>query len=601
MLAVGRTGDRLTFTTPPYNHNAIEPHATIAVWHGDEHLTVYDTSQFTAGTAGSLSQAFGLKKENVRLLAPFVGGGFGGKGGIWPNTQLCAMAARLVKRPVRIALSRAGVFRIVGGRTPSRQRVAIAADGDGQFTAFIHEGVTAQSTDNHFPEQFSFPPRHLYAMPSFRIGQKVTEVNRVANTFMRAPGESIGTFAVESAIDALAYKLKMDPIVLRSRNEPDSDPVSGLPFSSRFMQEAYRLGAERFRWHERPAAVRSQRDGDWLVGQGVATGTYPVYRMVDGRPSSSQRRRHGDHQDVLSGNGYGHGDGADAARGRTLWPLAGQNPIRVWRQHAACRQRGGRLLADRQHRPGGPPGRRLAPERTADAGAAVARIVLTGVPIDQLHMIDDGIFLRDRPSVGETYAGILGRAGRQFVEAEVKTGSPLEMMKYSMHSYAAQFCEAAVHAYTGEVRIRRWVGAFDTGRIINPKTAVSQFRGGIVMGIGMALTEETIFDDRTGRIVNASLSEYHVPVEADVPHIDVVYTDAPIRTRLSARTGSAKSGSRGSLPPSPTRSFTPPACESPACRSRWTSCCKCLVLPCVCPRRRRRRPATSLAARLARC
>jgi len=144
-----------------------------------------------------------------------------------------------------------------------------------------------------------------------------------------------------------------------------------------------------------------------------------------------------------------------------------------------------------------------------------------------VQMVNDGIYLKDRPSVGESYAAILRRAGRDFVEAEVKTGAPLEMMKYSMHSYAAQFCEAAVHEDTGEVRVRRWVGAFDTGRIINPKTAVSQFRGGIVMGIGMALTEETIFDDRSGRIVNASLTEYHVPVQADVPYIEVVYTDIP--------------------------------------------------------------------------
>ncbi len=150
-----------------------------------------------------------------------------------------------------------------------------------------------------------------------------------------------------------------------------------------------------------------------------------------------------------------------------------------------------------------------------------------GAAVDDVQMRSGGIYLRERPLVGETYGAILRRSGREFLETEVKTGAPVEMMKYSMHSYAAQFCEAAVHAFTGEVRIRRWLGAFDTGRIINPKTAVSQFRGGIVMGIGMALTEETVFDDRNGRIVNPSLAEYHVPVHADIPHIDVVYTDAP--------------------------------------------------------------------------
>src|SRR5579872_392373 len=172
----------LNFETPPHNHNAIEPHAAIAVWDGDDRLTLYDTSQFTVGTAGSVAEIFGLRRENVRVISTYVGGGFGGKGSLWPYIQLAKVAAKMGGRPVRIALSREGVFRIVGGRTPSRQRVAISSDSSGHISAFIHEGVTAQSTDNDFPEQFSFPPRHLYAMLAYRIGQKVCEVNRVANT-----------------------------------------------------------------------------------------------------------------------------------------------------------------------------------------------------------------------------------------------------------------------------------------------------------------------------------------------------------------------------------------------------------------------------------
>jgi xanthine dehydrogenase YagR molybdenum-binding subunit len=221
----------IEFITPPYNHNAIEPHAAIAIWDCDDKLTVYDTSQFTAGTANSLVEIFGLKKDSVRLISTYVGGGFGGKGCLWSYNQLAVLAARMTGKPVRLALSRKGVYRLVGGRTPSHQRVAIAADDLGHITAFIHEGVTAQSTDNNFPEQFSFPPRHLYSMPTYRIGQTVCEVNRVANTFMRAPGESIGTFAVESAMDALAYELGIDPVEFRMRNEPQKDPVSGNEFS----------------------------------------------------------------------------------------------------------------------------------------------------------------------------------------------------------------------------------------------------------------------------------------------------------------------------------------------------------------------------------
>jgi len=525
----------LTFTTPPYNHNAIEPHAAIAVWEGDDRLTVFDTSQFTAGGANSLADIFGLKKENVKLLAPFVGGGFGGKGTMWFYNQLCVMAAREIGRPVRIALSRKGVFRIVGGRTPSRQRVVIAADGNGAFTAFIHEGVTAQSTDNNFPEQFSFPPRHLYAMQSYRIGQQVTTVNRVANTFMRAPGESIGTFAVESAIDALSYELKIDPIDLRMRNEPDTDPVSGHPFSSRYLREAYAMGAERFGWRNRPAMVRAQRDGGWLIGQGVATGTYPVYRMV-----TAARLRLND-------------DGT--ARVQTSCQEMGMGTATVQTQHAADR-----LGLPLEHVrfeygdsslpwagvAGGSSQTISVALAVQEAAAKLVKELLSlarknaGSPlaqagVDDVQPANSGLFLKDLPAIGETYAAILRRAGQTFVETEVTTGSPLEIMKYSMHSYAAQFCEAAVNEATGEVRIRRWVGAFDTGTILNPKTATSQFRGGIIMGIGMALTEETMFDDRTGRIMNPSLAEYHIPVQADVPEIDILYTNvADSKTPLGA-------------------------------------------------------------------
>ena len=525
----------LTFTTPPHNHNAIEPHAAIAVWEGDDRLTIFDTSQFTAGGANTLATIFGLKKENVKLLAPFVGGGFGGKGTMWFYNQLCAMAAREVGRPVRIALSRKGVFRIVGGRTPSRQRVAIAADGSGAFTAFIHEGVTAQSTDNNFPEQFSFPPRHLYAMQSYRIGQQVTTVNRVANTFMRAPGESIGTFAVESAIDALSYELKIDPIELRMKNEPETDPVSGHSFSSRYLREAYAMGAERFGWRKRPAAVRAQRDHGWLIGQGVATGTYPVYRMV-----TALRLRLNDDGTVVV---------------QTSCQEMGMGTATVQTQHAAdCLG----LPLDRvrfEYGDSSLPWAGVAggSSQTISVALAVQEAAVELVeellslarknsnsPLAQADVNDvqsahSGLFLKELPAIGETYVDLLRRAGRTFVETDVATGAPFEIMKYSMHSYAAQFCEAAVHEETGEVRVRRWVGAFDTGRILNPKTATSQFRGGIIMGIGMALMEETMFDDRTGRIMNPSLAEYHIPVQADVPEIDILYTDvADPKTPLGA-------------------------------------------------------------------
>lgn len=517
----------LEFTTPPHNHNAIEPHAAIALWDGDDRLTLYDTSQFTVGTAGSVAEIFGLKRENVRVISTFVGGGFGGKGSLWPYIQLAVAAARVVGRPVRISLTREGVFRIVGGRTPSQQRVAISSDASGHISAFIHEGVTAQSTDNDFPEQFSFPPRHLYAMPAYRIGQLVCEVNRVANTFMRAPGESIGTFAVESAMDALSYEAGLDPIEFRMRNEPEKDPVSGNPFSGRHMREAYSLGAEKFGWKNRPVAIRSQRDSAWLIGQGVATGTYPMYRMI----TAARVRINVDGTAVVASSAQEMGMGTATVQTQYAAELLGLPMEKVrfdygdstlpWASVAggssqtvsialAVQQASEKLIAELLS---------LAQKEQTS--------VLKGAEIADVRMVNEGIFRKEQPAVGETFSAILKRAKKDFVEAEHKTGPPVEIMQHSMHSYAAQFCEVRVHEQTGELRLSRWVGAFDTGRILNPKTAVSQFRGGIIMGIGMALTEETMFDDRTGRIMNATLAEYHLPVQADVPHIDVVYTDIP--------------------------------------------------------------------------
>jgi len=516
-----------TYVTPRYNHNAIELHATTAVWNGDDKLTVYDASQFVQGVRDSLAKMFSLTKENVRVLSPFVGGGFGGKGSMWPHVQLCVLAAKVVKRPVKLVLSREGVFNIVGGRTPSEQRVALAADETGKLTSLIHTGVTATSNTNDFAEQFSFPARHLYGSENLLIGQTVTRLDTVANTFMRAPGESIGTFALESALDELAYELQMDPVELRLRNDPEKDPAKGTEFSSRHFKEAYQLGAQKFGWQNRAPKPRSTRDGDWWVGQGVATAFYPDYRF----PAAARVRINSDGTAVVQSSAQEMGMGTATAQ----------------TQHAA--ERLGLPLSavrfeygdsDLPHAPvaGGS-------NQTVSVALAVQQACdkvlselltlakqdpaspLAGSHFDDVRACDGGLFRRNKRDTGETYAAILGRLQRSFLEAEAESGKPLESMKYSMGSYGAQFCEVRVNEITGEIRVSRWVGAFNTGRILNPKTSRSQFYGGIIMGIGMALTEETLFDDRSGRIVNPSLAEYHVPVNADVPRIEAYFLDIP--------------------------------------------------------------------------
>jgi xanthine dehydrogenase YagR molybdenum-binding subunit len=515
------------YTTPRYNHNAIELHATTAVWNGEDKLTVYDASQYVQGVRGTLAKMFSLEPGNVRVLSPFVGGGFGGKGSMWGHVQLCVMAAKMVRRPVKLVLSRSDTFHSIGGRTLSEQRVALAADAAGGLTALIHTGTTASSFTNEFPEQFTFPARHLYAAPNIFVQQRLAHLNTVANTFMRAPGESIGSFALESAMDELAYELHMDPIDLRLRNEPAHDPVKGTPFSERHLREAYALGAEKFGWKSRAASPRATREGEWWIGQGVATAYYPVTRF----PAAASVTLQADGSAVI----------------RTSAQEMGMGTATVQTQHAAER------LGLPLQRVRFEYGDSNLPEAPVAGGSnqtvSVARAVqgaceilhrellklaskdrsspLARAKLEDVEAINGGLYWRTQPGKGSTYAAILSRAGKPTLKATAKAGAPRETMKYSMGSYGAQFCEVRVSECTGEVRVQRWVGVFDTGRILNPKTARSQFYGGIIMGIGMALTEETLFDERTGRIANPSLAEYHVPVNADVPALEVHFLDIP--------------------------------------------------------------------------
>lgn len=515
------------YQTPRYNHNAIELHGITALWDTEEKLTVYDASQFIRGTVDTLAKIFSLKPENIRVLSPYVGGGFGSKGSVWPHVQLCVLAAKVVQRPVRLVVSREGVFRTIGGRTPSDQRVALGAAADGKLTALLHTGVTATSFTNEFAEQFTFPARNLYQAENYLVDQEVVPLNTTANTFMRAPGESIGTFALESAMDELSYELGMNPIELRLQNDAAVQPAKKLQFSSRNLKEAYRRGAQKFGWSSRPAAVRSKREGEWLVGSGVATAFYPAYRF----PASARVHINADGSAIV----------------QCAAQEMGMGTATVQTQHAA--ERLGLTMAKVRFEYGDStlPQAPVAggSNQTISIALAVkeaceklheeilklvhgdARSPLNHSKLEDLEAHSGGLFRRDQPKTGETYAAILSRAGKASMDAEATSGQPLELMKYAMGSYGAQFCEVRVNEVTGEVRVSRWLGVFDTGRILNPKTAQSQFRGGIIMGIGMALTEETFFDERSGRIMNPSLAEYHVPVNLDVPHIEVEFLDIP--------------------------------------------------------------------------
>lgn len=511
------------YRTPHHSHNPIELHAVTVGWVGED-LVVHDASQSVTGHAWTIAHSLGIDEHRVHLTSPHVGGGFGSKTA-WSHHVLAAAASRLAGRPVRATLSRAGVYRIVGGRTRTEQRVAIGADGDGRFTALIHTGVSAMTPWNHVAEPFTFPARHMYATPALHTDQRVADMDMIANSFMRAPGEAVGTFALESAIDELAMQLDLDPIELRLRNEPRTDPASGKPFSSRHLVEAWRAGAERFGW-TRPPAPRTRRDGEWLIGTGCAGATYPHQRFPGGAAH-------------ITLDGKGHATVVLAANDMGMGTTTAQTIVTAERlglpMHRVTIAYGdssfpGAFQAGASAQTAGLAGAVIAAHRALVEQLLTLVAVdspLAGLTTDEVGSADQGLCALADRNRSESYAHILRQAGRAEVTVVADAAERDELQAYSMHSFGAVFCEVRVSAVTGETRVDRVVGSYDCGRIINPTTAASQLRGGIIMGIGLGLMEETLFDARTARIVNASLADYHVPVHLDVPEIDVLWTDIP--------------------------------------------------------------------------
>jgi xanthine dehydrogenase YagR molybdenum-binding subunit len=521
------------YSTPRLNHNAIELHALTVAWKG-ESLLVHDATQMIAPSAKALAKLFGLKKGQARVLSPFVGGGFGGKG-LWDHQIVAVAAAKLVGRPVRLTLSREGVYRSVGGRTPSEQRVAIGADGEGHFTALLHTGYSVLQTYGACPEQYTSGSRSTYRAKSFEIVQRHLDLDIVPNTYMRAPGEAIGTFALECAVDELACAMAIDPIELRRRNEPDRHPLSGDPFSQRALLKAYADGAERFGWDRRLPTPGMRRDGEWRIGMGCASGSFPYARM----PGADVRL-------TL------HGDGSATVACSAQEMGMGTATVQV--QHAADRlglpveairfEMGDSDLPAAPMAGGSSQTASIAGAIMAAADKLVGELLrlagndspLAGLRAGEVRLAEAGVVSIHDPSRRESYRSILTRAARDSVVVTAAGSPPLEMLKFAMHSGSAIFCELRVSDVTGEVRVDRLLGSFDCGTILNPKTAASQFRGGMIMGLGLALTEETLFDERSGRIMNATLSDYHIPVHLDVPEIEVIWTGIPDpRSPLGAR------------------------------------------------------------------
>ncbi|RKS76897.1 xanthine dehydrogenase molybdenum binding subunit apoprotein [Actinomadura pelletieri DSM 43383] len=474
----------VTYTTPAEHNNPMEPHTTLAQWNDDGGLTLYDSTQGASSVQKTIARVFGLDPTRVRVVSPHVGGGFGSKGAPRPNVVVAAMAAGAVGRPVKFAVPRQQMYATTGYRTPTIQRFRLGADVDGRLNAILHDVVEQTSTVKEFAEQTATPTRVMYQAPHRRTSHRLVALDVPTPSWMRAPGEAPGMYALESVMDELAIATGVDPIELRIRNEPDRDPESGLPFSSRNLVACLQEGAERFGWAERDPTPRVRREGRRLIGTGVAASTYPAYMA----PNRATARAEPDGTFTVRIAAADIGTGA-----RTTLALIAAETLKA--DLADVRVEIGDSSLPKATVAGGSSG-------TASWGTAVVR------------------------ACEALRAGLNGGLPPGGLEASADTAEEVKAREaFSRHAFGAQFAEVEVDADTGEVRVRRMLGVFAAGRIINPVTARSQFIGGMTMGIGMALMEESVIDREFGDYLNRDLAQYHVPSCADVRDVDAIWVD----------------------------------------------------------------------------
>ena len=471
-----------TYTTPMEHNNPMEPHTTVALWEAGD-LTLYESTQGPHWVRGTLAQVFGLDRDRVRVIAPYVGGGFGSK---MPhaNTILAALAAQVVRgSPVKFALTRQQMFSGVGYRTPTIQRIRLGAGPDGRLTAISHDVIEQTAKIKEFAEQTAVATRTMYATQSRRTSHRLAALDVPVPSWMRAPGEAPGMFALESAMDEMAIRCGLDAVEFRIRNEPEIDAETGLAYSSRNLVACLREGARRFGWAGRDARPRARQDSRWYVGTGVASSTYPVYRL----PGSVARISHvGDGRYVVEIGATDIGTGTWTALTQIAADALGAGvediDLRI--------------------------GETTLPEASVAGGSS-------GITSWGSAIFEAARVFRDRhghsPSEGD--------------QAEAAAPDNPEAENYAMHAFGACFAEARVDADTGEVRIPHMTGVFAAGRIINPKTARSQIIGGMTMGLGMALHEESLVDRRFGHVLNHDFASYHIPANADAGQFDIAWID----------------------------------------------------------------------------
>ncbi|GII90720.1 xanthine dehydrogenase family protein molybdopterin-binding subunit [Sinosporangium siamense] len=529
-LAAAEVQFEAAYTTSENTNSPLGLFTTVAAWDGDT-LTVHDSTQWPGNVRTALARVFGLPENAVRVLAPFVGGGFGAGLRPWPHVVLAALAARTVGRPVKLVLSRPEMFTGTGHRTASEQRVRIGATRDGHLVALHHESTTTLQMEGDNFEPCASGTSYAYACPNLRTRDTQVRLNITWCNSMRAPGEAQGNFALESAMDELAYALGIDPLELRLRNYAEEHPGLGLPWSSKALRECYEVGAERFGWSRRDPEPGSMRDGDQLIGYGMAGVSFFWFQQ----PCQASATLREDGTALVRSAVTDIGTGTYTVMTQLSAELLGLPLSRVAFE-----------LGDSDMPEGAPAG---GSGLTAGLGSAVQSAChnlvrafldivrhdhtspLRGCEVDEVAVADGRIFRMGSPGRGESYTDLLAAHGLHELTADgaATPGTSEELGIAPAGAFGAKFVEIRVDPELGTLHLERVVSAIDAGRILNEKTATSQILGGTVGGIGMALFEETVTDRDTGRIANGTFGDYLIPVNADIPDMQVIFVGRPDR------------------------------------------------------------------------
>lgn len=514
------------YTHPSEMHNPMELQSIIAMWEADDKLTIYDKVQGTKPTQKAFAKEWNIPVENVKVIAKFVGGAFGNGLHNWPHETAAIIAAKQVKRPVKVAITREQMFTMVGYRPRTWQKIGIGASEDGKLTGISHESIGQTSSYEEFTESTLQQTRMMYASPNISTRYRILPLDVSTPIWMRGPGEATGAFALESAMDELAYALHIDPIEFRLRNYTQTDPEKNQPYSTKFLKECYEAGAEKIGWSKRKMEPGSVKAGEWLVGYGMGVGTFGAHRG-----SAAVRAKlsaNGNLQMQCAVTDIGPGTGTAMVQvaatslgmapekitfdlGNSDYPMAGNqggsstvNTVGSAVQ-AACKALKQKL-------------KNIAAKKEGAFGKT---------NVDNITIKNSKLSLIDNSSVSIAVSDLFQQNNLQEVEVTEESRAGEEGNKYSKYSFSVHFAEVHVHPKTGQVRVKKAVACADAGTIISWKTAANQMIGGVTGGIGMALTEDAVMDHRFGRYVTKDLADYHVPVHADVPPVEVYFVNKP--------------------------------------------------------------------------